>query len=201
VYGEARPWYTMSLRRLIFVTGNKHKFEEASVALKPLGITLEPVDVEKIEIQSDSLEDIAVHAAISAYKKLQRPLVVEDAGLFIESLNGFPGPFSSYVYKTIGIRGVLKLLDGVENRRAVFVSVVALILSEERIHSFRGEVRGYISHEPRGDKGFGFDPIFVPEGYDRTFGELDIVTKTSISHRGKAFRKLGEWILSNQISL
>ncbi len=187
----------MELLRISVATKNRHKVEEANIALKSFGIELVPVDVPKVEIQSDDLREIAIYAARAAYQYLRRPVVVEDSGLFIDALNGFPGPYSSYVYRTIGVEGILKLMRGVEDRRARFVAVVAFALREDWIEVFEGVVEGTIAEEARGSHGFGFDPIFVPFGETRTFAEMSSEEKTRYSHRGRAFRKLGEWIAKN----
>ena len=182
---------------IFFATNNMNKVREAEVILRDFGIRVVPVNVKKIEIQHDSLEEIARYAARIAYAELGKPVVVEDSGLFIDSLNGFPGPYSSYVYRTIGLRGVLKLLEDyreIELRRARFVAVVALALSESDIKVFRGVAEGFIAFEMRGSKGFGYDPIFIPMGSAKTFAEMDPEEKGLYSHRGKAFRELGEWL-------
>ncbi len=184
----------METLKIPIATKNVHKVEEANEVLREFNVKLVPVDVEKIEIQSDSLEDIARFAAVNAFKRFRKPILVEDSGLFIEALNGFPGPYSSYVYRTIGLDGILRLMKGISNRRAMFVCVVAFALSENEVYIFKGIVRGTISEQIRGSKGFGFDPIFIPEGFNKTFGEMDRKEKTAISHRGKAFRAFGEWI-------
>ena len=153
---------------------------------------------KRLEIQSDSLEEIARRSVVEAWKEVGKPVVVEDAGLFIEALNGFPGPYSSYVYKTIGLNGILKLMEGVYMRRAKFLSAVAYMDADltEPV-CFVGEAGGRISHRIRGSKGFGFDPIFIPdEGDGRTFGEMETWEKNRLSHRSRAFRKLGEWLSS-----
>lgn len=186
---------------LLFATNNLGKLREATLVLRKFGVALRAAAVSKIEIQSTSLREIATYAARTAYRAAGRPIVVEDSGLFIDALKGFPGPYSSYVYSTIGLRGVLKLMDGIEDRRARFIAVVALAVSEDDVYVFEGSVEGYISPEIRGDRGFGFDPIFIPAGYSRTFGEMDIDEKTGCSHRGKAFRELGIWILNNRDKL
>ncbi|MEM1542202.1 MAG: XTP/dITP diphosphatase [Ignisphaera sp.] len=184
--------------KLYFVTNNMGKFNEAKEILNSYGVSLERIDTEKIEIQSTSLEDIARYSAIHVYKQVRKPIIVEDSGLFIDALNGFPGPYSSYVYKTIGLKGILKLLQGENNRKAVFEAVVALALREDMVLTFKGVVEGYIALEIRGSKGFGYDPIFVPkEGEGKTFAEMDIHEKNMYSHRGKAFRSLGMWINMN----
>jgi len=118
---------------------------------------------------------------------------VEDAGLFIDALNGFPGPYSSYVYRTIGVEGVLKLVEG-KSRGAAFVSVIALYHPGKGVRVFKGMCRGVIAQHPRGFSGFGFDPIFIPEGVGKTFAEMREDEKNKLSHRGEAARKLIEWL-------
>jgi len=176
---------------LLVVTGNKAKGEEALGILESLGVKARVVVMRKHEIQSESLEEVALHAARLAYATLRKPLVVDDSGLFIEALNGFPGPYSSYVYSKIGLWGILKLLEGLENRRACFKTALALIMPPlERIYT--GEVCGTIAVEPRGEHGFGFDPIFIPEGYTKTYAEMTREEKNKISHRFKAYKKMVE---------
>ncbi|NOZ89276.1 MAG: RdgB/HAM1 family non-canonical purine NTP pyrophosphatase, partial [Crenarchaeota archaeon] len=131
--------------------------------------------------------------AAAAYALTGTPVAVEDAGLFVDALSGFPGPYSSYVYKTIGVHGILRLLEGEENRAARFVSVIAYA-GPWGVQLFRGEVKGSIAAEPRGSGGFGFDPIFIPEGADKTFAEMNIEEKNMYSHRARAARKLCSWL-------
>ncbi len=179
---------------IYFATGNPHKVAEANAILSKFGIAFKPVPSLKIEIQSDSLEEIAKYAAEAAFRSLRAPLIVEDSGLFIDQLKGFPGPYSSYAYKTIGCEGILRLLEGFDNRAACFECVV-VYASKETMRSFVGTARGSIAEAPRGGGGFGFDPIFISEDRgDRTFSELSPLEKSAVSHRGKAFRSFGEWI-------
>lgn len=184
--------------RLYLVSKNRKKVEEMMRLAETYGIELSPLDVPKVEIQSESLSEIALYSATAAYLSVRKPLIVEDSGLFIKSLNMFPGAMSSYVYRTIGIRGVLKLMEGVEDREAFFESVIALAAPTlDGVKIFKGSVRGRIAEEPRGAGGFGFDPIFIPGGYSSTFAEMSIEEKNAISHRGVAFRALSEWLLEN----
>jgi XTP/dITP diphosphohydrolase len=126
------------------------------------------------------------------------PILIEDAGLYIDKYFGFPGPYSSYSLRTIGNEGILKLMEKERDRGAKYVSAVAYRDGETAV-TFRGEVRGTLAHESRGTGGFGYDPIFIPEeGDGRTFGEMTPEEKARISHRARAFRKLGEW-LSKQV--
>ncbi len=184
--------------RIAFVTSNTHKVAEVREVLAEYGIEVYQAKAPKVEIQSTDLREVAVSAAIIAYSVLKTPLIVEDAGLFIRALNGFPGPYSSYVYSTIGISGVLKLLEGVKDRYAEFVSVIAYA-DEDGVRVFEGRVKGTITHEPRGNRGFGFDPIFMPIGLDKTFAEMSIHEKNRYSHRGMAARKLGEWLSKEKL--
>ncbi|MEM4788661.1 MAG: XTP/dITP diphosphatase [Ignisphaera sp.] len=188
--------------KLYFATNNKHKLEEAQKVLNKYNVYLELIDVKKIEIQSDILDDIAKYAALEVYKLVRKPIVVEDSGMFIDVLKGFPGPYSNYVYKTIGLKGILKLLENECNRKARFEAVVALALNDKEVQIFKGVVEGFIAYEIRGAKGFGFDPIFVPiEGDGRTFAEMDAEEKNKFSHRGKAFESLGRWVVANKDKL
>lgn len=183
-------------KTVFFATSNIGKVEEAEITLKEYGILLLHLPMKLIEIQSDNLEEIAVFSAQKAWENQGKPLFVEDAGLFIKELNGFPGPYSSYVFKTISNEGILKLMSDKRNRAAYFQSVIAFCNGKSTT-TFKGEVRGKISKEIRGGHGFGFDPIFIPEeGDGRTFGEMDISEKTAISHRTKALKKFAEWIKS-----
>ena len=176
--------------KLYFVTGNRGKFEEARRVLAGCGVELEMLpDAPKLEVQSMDVRDVARWAAYTAYLATGKPVVVEDTGLYIDALNGFPGAFAAQVYKTIGLRGVLKLLDGVENRRARFVTAVVAVIPPRVVEAV-GVVEGVIVEEPRGSGGFGYDPIFRPLGSDKTFAEMSLEEKNRWSHRGRAFRQL-----------
>jgi XTP/dITP diphosphohydrolase len=175
---------------LRFVTTNDGKWREVSALLAKHGIAVEKINAKVLEVQSDDLAEIARISALDAYRSFGGELFVEDAGLFVDALNGFPGPYSSYAYRTIGVRGLLKLMEGVERRAAVFRSAVAYVDREGSVNVFVGEVRGFIATEPRGTKGFGFDPVFVPLGSERTFAEMDVEEKNRYSHRARAVGEL-----------
>lgn len=183
------------LNRIFFVTNNKNKFIEVSSIAERYGIIVEQAKISKLEVQSEDLLKIAKIAAFNAYMELGEPVLVEDAGLFVKALNGFPGPYSSFVYRTIGCKGLLKLLEGVNDRSAYFMSASVLIYEPYVLTSI-GEVHGKIIHEPRGTKGFGFDPIFVPEGCSKTFGEMDVEEKNTYSHRARSVGKVFKQLLS-----
>ena len=176
-------------------TGSLDKFKEARAVLSEFGLDLKLHEIERVEIQADDLETIAIFS-VKQIEMGIRPIVVEDAGLFIGHFRGFPGPYSSYALDTIGLEGVLKLMEGVESRKASFRSAVAYRHGDE-IKSFTGIVDGTISQDIKGTHGFGYDPIFIPdEGDGRTLGEMASDEKNALSHRSRAFRRLGEWLVS-----
>jgi XTP/dITP diphosphohydrolase len=184
-------------RVVFFATGNVHKFDEARSILTGLDIAVGMLRMKDTEIQSDSLVEIAQASTREAFKRCHLPIIVEDAGLFIKALKGFPGPYAAYAYKTIGNKGLLKLMQNVENRTAQFWSAIAYCDSEtgEPV-VFEGESTGKITKEERvgsGNSGFGFDPIFQPDGSAKTFAEMTLEEKNGFSHRAKAVRKFAEW--------
>ena len=113
---------TQQLSELFFASSNENKFQEAERILTNLGVKVNFSKTTLEEIQSSSLSEIAEQKAISAYELIQKPVIIEDDGLFIDSLNGFPGPYSSYVYDTIGNKGIMRLLENIELRNARFVA-------------------------------------------------------------------------------
>jgi len=185
-------------RAIFFATNNIDKFNEARKVLAKYKIAAGMLRVKVSEIQSKSLEEIATASVKEAFKKCNLPVIVEDAGLFIDALNGFPGPYAAYVHKTIGNKGILKLMESVENRNAKFQSVIAYYSSKMGLPMcFKGEVVGRITRKERkGNSGFGFDPIFEPLRKGRkTFAEMTVEEKNKHSHRAKALRKFAEWYL------
>ncbi|MDD5171848.1 MAG: XTP/dITP diphosphatase [Candidatus ainarchaeum sp.] len=166
---------------ILFATSNKNKVQEAAEALKPKGITVKHLLFGHNEIRSDSLEDIAREAVQAAYKKCKKPVFVEDSGLFIGSLNGFPGTYSAWALGKLGLSGILRLLQDMPDRSARFEACIAYH-DGSKVSAFEGVCKGSIAIEPRGSSGFGYDPIFVPEGYSQTFAE-NITLKNKLSHR------------------
>jgi len=182
-------------RQVCFLTKNRGKFREALAVAANVGITLQMVATRKIEIQSDSLREIAAYSAQEAANRLRVTVVAEDAGLFIDTLQGFPGPYSSDVFKRLGIQGILTLMNSVKDRNARFHSAVAFCAPHERPKCFEGTVDGVISPTPQGTRGFGFDPIFIPtRGDGRTFAQMSVMEKNRISHRAVSFGKLSRWL-------
>ncbi len=151
----------MSLK---FVTSNDHKFAEAKDIAGEQGLEIDRVDASYVEIQADTLREVVEASAESALGLAGGPCFVEDAGLFIDILDGFPGPYSSYVFKTIGNQGVLSLMEGVKDKRAEFRSAVGYCEPGSEPRMFEGRARGSITKEERGGSGFGYDPIFMLRG-------------------------------------
>lgn len=179
------------MKKLNFITHNKNKYLEAKILAQEYNLDINWINVEYDEIQHDNLDVIAKKSCEIILKKkiVEGEFFVEDAGLFIEVLNSFPGPFSAYCYSTIGNQGILNLMKNENNRKAYFKSIIAYTF-EERITLFTGITDGEITNEMRGEKGFGFDPIFLPLDSDKTFAEMSLKEKNLYSHRQKSLRKL-----------
>lgn len=175
---------------IYFVTGNKGKFVEAAAIFGDLV----QKDIGYTEIQADTLDEVAAFGMKEVAARLKGPVMLEDAGLFIEALQGFPGVYSAYVQKTIGNAGILRLMQGVEDRRACFKSVIAYAEPDGEPVMFSGVVHGRIGFEARGDRGFGYDPIFYVG--DLSLGEMEIAEKNRISHRAKSMTALKGWLAS-----
>ena len=182
----------MKTKSIYFVTGNKGKFVEAQKKLYELGLEVIQKDLGYPEIQAIKLEDVALYGAEYIQKQTSHPFILEDAGLFIDVFKGFPGVYSAYVFHTIGCDGVLKLMKNikVKDRKAVFRSVFAYGKPGCKPHLFIGECKGVISILKRGNNGFGYDPIFIPQNSNKTFAEMSVYEKNSYSHRGKSLEKL-----------
>jgi len=179
------------MKEIYFITGNKGKVLEAKKKLLEIDIEVNQKDIGYPEIQADSLEEVAKFGIEHIQKKLNQPFILEDAGLFIDALDGFPGVYSAYVFYRIGCEGILKLLEDVEkgNRKATFRSVVGYGKPDEKPQLYVGESRGTISKTPIGEHGFGYDPIFIPDGETKTFAQMETEEKNKFSHRGKSLDK------------
>ena len=178
---------------VIFASSNIHKYEEAKEILAEFGIELEFFKTDLVEIQDDSLSKIALQKALNAYEKCKKPVIVEDDGLFIDSLSGFPGPYSSYIFNTIGNNGILKLIR--DNRDAQFVAIIAFCDYNQKPILFESKIVGTISKNIQGN-GWGYDPIFIPEKQNKTYGEL--AEKNKLSHRYESLKKFATWFNSKR---
>lgn len=156
--------------KITLVTGNWAKIAQAKQFLEPLGHEVDNVKMDTIEIQADTVQEVAAYSAKWASEQLKRNVVKNDTGIVIEGLKGFPGPYTHYVQDTIGEDGVLKLMEGIENRRAKFVQALAFCEYGKEPVVFTSETLGTISLSKEGDKGWCWDFIFIPDGQEHTLG-------------------------------
>lgn len=180
------------MKKVNFATSNSFKVKEASKVGEKFGIEFIQIDEPYPEIRHERVEEVAKEGAKYVFQKVKKAVIVEDTGLYIEALSGFPGSYSKFVFQKIGNKGILKLLEEEENRKARFISAVAYC-DEKEVKIFVGKIKGTISRKIKGKRGFGYDPIFLPEGQKKTFAE-DYELKEKISHRKKAFEKFCEWM-------
>ncbi|PTD94437.1 non-canonical purine NTP pyrophosphatase, RdgB/HAM1 family [archaeon SCG-AAA382B04] len=182
--------------KITFVTSNIDKVKEINQLVNDdIKITQKNIDYPEIQA---NIEKVARKGVNWCYEKLTEPLFIEDSGLFIKSLNNFPGPFSSYVFDKIGNKGILDLLANEENRSAYFLSIIAY-KDKNHLKLFKGKTEGEIGKERRGKHGFGYDPVFIPKSSNKTFGEMDREEKNNYSHRKKAFKKFSKFLSSKNI--
>jgi len=162
--------------------------------IRDRGHEAENIDVAYPEVQAESLEMVMVQGLVWLTERYKVPLLADDSGLFIDALKGFPGVYSAYVYKTIGCDGILTLMEKEEARGARFECVLGFAEPGKDPVLFKGISKGTISRSKRGDEGFGYDPIFIPEGGERTFAEVPMGEKNRVSHRGRALENFFKFI-------
>ena len=194
---------------IFFVSNNIHKYFEIKSILhdRTIDLDLHFYKQNIVEIQDEKIEEIAIEKAKSAYNIVKRPIIIEDDGLFINSLNGFPGQYSSYVFKSIGNRGILRLLEGSRARSAFFKSIFVYtngIITRVFIGQINGKISATIT-----DGGWGYDPIFIPlkdyndddNNNNKTFATLSKTNKKNeLSHRRIALDKFVKWFHQNNKS-
>jgi len=178
-----------------FVTSNLGKVREFKQILEP-EIKVNHIKMSYSEIRGEDSEEIARHSAKELAEKLGKNIVVEDSGLFIKALNDFPGTYSATVHKKIGLNGIIKLMKGIKDRECTYKSAVAYCEPGKKAVSFLGAEKGKVAEKIRGNFGFGHDPIFVPEGSNRTYGEMKNVEKVK-KFRRRAVEKLRRYLIKN----
>jgi XTP/dITP diphosphohydrolase len=184
------------VKSIIFASSNRYKYREVKSLLSKFDTDVQFVEKNLNELQADSMEVIALNKSHHAFLEILKPLIVEDDGLFIDELNGFPGQYSAFVLKTIGNTGIIKLLRNTNRRSALFKSVIAFNNGNSSL-TFSGVTRGTIARNAT-KGGWGYDPIFIPENSEMTYGILEIKgRKESWSHRATALKKFGEWFGHN----
>lgn len=185
---------------IVVATGNQHKVEEYKELLADQNVELKSLkdypNCPEVVEDGRTFEENAAKKAVEVCRYCDVPAFADDSGLEVEALNGEPGIYSSRYAATDAerIAKLLKNLEGKDNRRARFVCVIAIAINGEVIETFEGEVKGTIVDAPRGSNGFGYDPVFQPDGYDKTFAEMTDEEKNKISHRANAVKKALEFI-------
>ncbi|WP_416198535.1 MAG: XTP/dITP diphosphatase [Sporanaerobacter sp.] len=189
-------------KKIILSTGNIHKVEEIKDILKGLPVNIYSKDdlgLGDIEVEEDgtTLEENAIKKAMAISEKVDGIVIADDTGLFVDKLGGEPGIYSSRysgenaTYEENN-KKLLRKLEGValEERTATFKTVIAIVTEDKQVKTVYGECKGKIGFESKGDSGFGYDPLFIVDGYNKTFAELGEDVKNKISHRAKALEEL-----------
>ena len=188
----------LTSKKINLATKNMDKYEEMRNILDNYDLNLRVVDLKGTEIQAFSVLSVAEHSAKEISTKTDEAFIVEDSGVYINSLYGFPGPYSAFVYKTIGLGGIVRLLKNREDKTAEFHSAIVYGDKGKVVKSFIGICEGNISTNLQGNQCFGYDPIFTPKGKDKTFAEMSLSEKNQISHRAKAARTFADWLEKSQ---
>jgi len=182
------------MKTIYLLTSNPGKVEEIKLHLKKFGIDVVAEDMEIPEIKSDNQEDIAIEKVKFAAKKIKKPVITEDTGIYFEAYKNFPGTNSRWVFETVGYEGILKLLED-KIRKAYFKTTIGFCEPGEESKVFVGICRGEITNKLTGNPHprLPYDAIFIPEGDTRTFAEMTKEEKNKFSHRAKAVEKFAEW--------
>ena len=170
---------------LRFVSRNEFKINEAKRILEPLGITLVPFEYTIEELQTEDAESLVRDKAIKAFKQVGHPLFVEHTGLYLDYLNGFPGGLTQIFWDKLQADKFAELFGAVPEKSRVVAKTVIGYVNGRKVEYFRGEVTGTVAPEPRGNRDFQWDCVFIPDGHDRTFAELE-AGKDEISMRRRA---------------
>lgn len=180
--------------KLNVITSNPGKVREYQKAFDDMGVEMIHLHIPYDEIQTSELEEVVKKGMEEIRSKGIRDFIIDDSGMFVNALKGFPGVYSAYGQKTVGNKGILKLMEGIEDRTAVFRCCIGCDISDRTI-IVTGECKGFITDSERGNDGFGYDPIFSPDG-KRTFAEIGVEEKNTLSHRGNAVALLRERLIS-----
>jgi XTP/dITP diphosphohydrolase len=181
---------------LYFITSNKGKLREIR---ELLGVDIKSKSIDIEEIQGIEAEKVAVDKAKRAYAMIKKPIMIEDTALYINALNGFPGALIKFMEIAVGYGGICRMLRPYKDKRATAEACIVLY-DGKRLKIFSGRAHGSISDRIRGNDGFGFDSIFIPDGYSRTFAEMGTSEKNKVSHRMKAVLKLKKYLVSESKS-
>lgn len=184
----------MKLKKIIFATRNRGKVREAQKILK---LPLEQSDIELDEIQELDLKKVALHKLIQAFDNVKKPVIIDDISVSIDAWNGFPGPLIKWILEVGNGPKILLQMLGVETNRKATASLAVGFHDGIKPRIFIGKISGKIIKEARGENGFGWDPVFIPDGKTQTFAQMGMNEKNKISHRRKALDKLNDFLKSN----
>ncbi|WP_336278729.1 RdgB/HAM1 family non-canonical purine NTP pyrophosphatase [Bartonella sp. CB175] len=211
---------SITTKKLVIATHNAGKLHEITTLIAPFGLTTQSaqeLDLPEPEETGITFEENAYIKAFSAAKNTGLPALSDDSGMEVDALNGAPGVYTAdWTLEPNGTRNFLKAMQKIEDelqkvkahsknqRKCRFISVICIAWPDGYADYFRGSVDGTFIWPPRGDKGFGFDPVFLPDGYENTFGEMSteqkhgwkLNDKTPLSHRARAFKLLAENLLT-----
>ena len=179
-------------KKIIFLTGNKNKLKEAKEIMgSDFKIVNKKIDLD--EIQSTSVDEVILNKIKAAYKILKKPCFCEDTGVYIKNMNNFPGALIKFYLDSLGLNKIAKLNGGSK----AYAETVIGYHDGKKVHFFKGRINGTISKKPKG-KGFGWDPIFIPNKHKESFAEMSSEEKNKISMRKKAFTKFAKFLNNNK---
>ena len=179
---------------IYFVTSNENKFNEVKSILKT---DLERKDIDLSEIQDIKQEKIIKHKARQAFLSLKKPVLIEDTGLFIKAWNGFPGALIKWFLKIVGNEGICKMMENEKVRNATAKTYFCLY-NGKKYDVFVGEIKGKVPNKPKGKTNFGWDPIFIPDNFKKSFAEMSKEEKNAISMRAIALEKLKNFLKNKE---
>ncbi len=194
------------MKEIVLATHNAHKLQEARAILEPIGFQIlggEDCQLPDIEETGKTCEENACLKAIAGFKALGKPVMADDSGICIEAMDNAPGVYSArYAAANGGFPVVFDVINKTigdnPNRNAHYICVIALAVSETEVYTFTGYMHGSLAHHPSGTGGFGYDPLFIPEGMETTLGHIPADVKNKLSHRGKALKQVFEFLQSHQ---
>jgi XTP/dITP diphosphohydrolase len=175
------------IERINLIIGNEGKAAEFAAML---GIEVTAVKRDLPEIQSLVVREVAARKAADALQLLGEPVLVDDTGLAVEEWNGLPGAFIAWFLNSVGLPGILNMAHGLTSRRATVTTAIGYAAPGTPVQVFQGTLRGSLATSPRGTSGFGYDPIFIPEGETRTYAEMTLEEKNIISQRRLAVEQM-----------
>ena len=187
----------MMEKKITYVTGNWAKIASAKQALEPLGFKIENIKMETPEIQANDVTEVSMYSAKWASEKLKCDVLKNDTGLFVEGLNGFPGVYTHYADETIGVDGLLKLMDGLQNRNAYFKESIAYCKYGNEPVVFEGVTHGTIDVKKSGKYGWSWDFVFIPDGKDKTLSCFPDEERWKLWNSTEAYKELAKYLENN----